>query len=183
MDKTAELALDVGYVIRMSAHRYSRLGKGFYQIGEKCLRVPGGVGVGKEADGVDQAATGEGGVDFGKQFGGDVKRNAGGGEFLAGDCIALHIGERQALGLASGYGELAKNDLGLAFGIGQVGKGSALAGTGLIIAELINGVAAVLNGVDLDFLLAVTDCDSVGHGGGGVLSTLCHATQRPFVSY
>jgi hypothetical protein len=48
---------------------------------------------------------------------------------------------------------------------------------------LINGVAAILNGVDLDFLLAVTDCDGVGHGGGGVLSTLCHATERRFVSY
>jgi hypothetical protein len=48
---------------------------------------------------------------------------------------------------------------------------------------LINNVAAVFNRVDFNFLLTVTDCDSVGHGGGGVLSTLCHATQRPFVSY
>ena len=122
-------------------------------------------------------------MDFRKQFGGDMEGDAGGGQFLAGDCIALHIGERQALGLAGGDGELAEDHLGLAFGIGQVGEGPALADAGLIIADLINDVAAVLNGVDFDFLLAVTDSDSVGHGGGGVLSTLCHATQRRFVSY
>jgi hypothetical protein len=67
--------------------------------------------------------------------------------------------------LAGGYGELAKNDLGLAFSIGQVGKGPALTGAGLIIAELINGVAAVLNGVDFDFLLAVgSSRNAVGRG-------------------
>ena len=159
----------------MSAHRQTRICKRPDKLGHRRSGKVSRVSVGVKADGLQQTPAGQQRMNVRVEFGCDMEWNPGRLELLAGNGKALHVGERQALGLGKDVGELAEDNLCLAFGLHEIGERPALTFPRLVEAELVNGLSPVLNSIDSDFLLSVADGDRAWHGVFGLLSTPCHA--------